>query len=173
MLLLTVLNPYRLQVVFINPCLCQTNHRAKLLQHHIWRHRSGSAVKIYNNSMCESGRTCRIRCGSWSEFAENPGLTPLLTPTLSPLVTNLSSGTTLRKDMEPASACSPGSQQKKAACNPCRRSKVACGHEQPVCHRCIQRGQSVACVYREAPFKKRKIQDLSQGDEDQLGEPHV
>lgn len=43
-----------------------------------------------------------------------------------------------------------------AACEPCRHSKVACGHEQPICLRCQSRGQGEACIYRALPFKRRK-----------------
>ncbi|KAI1361340.1 hypothetical protein F5Y08DRAFT_347959 [Xylaria arbuscula] len=44
-----------------------------------------------------------------------------------------------------------------AACEPCRRSKQACGHERPICDRCRNRDQSRACVYRARPFKRSRI----------------
>ncbi|KAK1705438.1 hypothetical protein BDP67DRAFT_548624 [Colletotrichum lupini] len=42
-----------------------------------------------------------------------------------------------------------------AACEPCRRSKLACGHERPACTRCTGRGQRSHCVYRSRPFRRR------------------
>ncbi|KAH6994725.1 hypothetical protein EDB82DRAFT_546178 [Fusarium venenatum] len=41
-----------------------------------------------------------------------------------------------------------------AACDPCRRSKLACSHERPVCARCQARGQEAGCIYRNLPFKR-------------------
>ncbi|KAL4962740.1 uncharacterized protein BDV14DRAFT_202560 [Aspergillus stella-maris] len=43
-----------------------------------------------------------------------------------------------------------------AACEPCRKSKLACDHSQPVCARCTNSNRVDACVYRTAPFKRRK-----------------
>ncbi|KAH8647382.1 hypothetical protein BX600DRAFT_443585 [Xylariales sp. PMI_506] len=43
---------------------------------------------------------------------------------------------------------------RRAACEPCRRAKAACGHEKPVCARCRDRGQAY-CVYRARPFKRK------------------
>ncbi|KAH7145479.1 hypothetical protein B0J13DRAFT_553560 [Dactylonectria estremocensis] len=48
-----------------------------------------------------------------------------------------------------------------AACEPCRRSKLACGHERPTCARCRGRGQSALCVYRAQPFRKRALRSRS------------
>ncbi|OJD40320.1 zn-c6 fungal-type dna-binding domain [Diplodia corticola] len=45
-----------------------------------------------------------------------------------------------------------------AACEPCRRAKLACGHEKPTCARCQDRQQAGSCVYRNQPFKRRKLQ---------------
>lgn len=42
------------------------------------------------------------------------------------------------------------------ACDPCRLSKLSCGHQKPVCSRCSRRGTSDECIYRDRPFKKRK-----------------
>lgn len=47
-------------------------------------------------------------------------------------------------------------QQRKAACDPCRTSKLACDHEKPTCSRCRARNREGECVYRLAPFKKAK-----------------
>ncbi|KAH8734476.1 hypothetical protein BGZ61DRAFT_442601 [Ilyonectria robusta] len=48
-----------------------------------------------------------------------------------------------------------------AACEPCRRAKLACGHERPVCVRCQDRGQGEGCVYRDHPFRRRKLRSHS------------
>ncbi|KAH8122896.1 hypothetical protein LI328DRAFT_169252 [Trichoderma asperelloides] len=42
-----------------------------------------------------------------------------------------------------------------AACEPCRRAKLACGHERPTCTRCRTRDQIDLCVYRDRPFRRR------------------
>ncbi|KAF7714941.1 Fungal Zn(2)-Cys(6) binuclear cluster domain-containing protein [Penicillium ucsense] len=46
-----------------------------------------------------------------------------------------------------------------AACEACRKAKLACDHQQPVCARC-QRTQGV-CIYRTAPFKRRRVEKPS------------
>ncbi|KAL6856629.1 hypothetical protein J3F83DRAFT_752239 [Trichoderma novae-zelandiae] len=46
-----------------------------------------------------------------------------------------------------------------AACEPCRRAKLACGHERPTCARCRSRGQIDLCVYRARPFRRRSPSD--------------
>ena len=46
---------------------------------------------------------------------------------------------------------------RSAACEPCRYNKQSCGHEKPICSRCIRRGIQNECVYRDRPFKKRKL----------------
>ncbi|VUC28933.1 unnamed protein product [Clonostachys rosea] len=43
---------------------------------------------------------------------------------------------------------------RRAACEPCRRSKLACNHEKPVCGRCRARGTNDDCTYRNRPFKR-------------------
>ncbi|KAH8585313.1 hypothetical protein B0O99DRAFT_657354 [Bisporella sp. PMI_857] len=43
------------------------------------------------------------------------------------------------------------------ACEPCRRSKLACDHGQPTCVRCRDRGQGDTCIYRATPFKRQKL----------------
>lgn len=47
-------------------------------------------------------------------------------------------------------------QRRLPACEPCRTSKLACDHAQPVCARCLAKDQSAQCIYRDAPFKKAK-----------------
>lgn len=40
------------------------------------------------------------------------------------------------------------------ACDPCRLRKVACDHQQPVCRRCVSRGQEDECVYTSSLPRK-------------------
>ncbi|KAJ5674146.1 hypothetical protein N7462_009585 [Penicillium macrosclerotiorum] len=42
-----------------------------------------------------------------------------------------------------------------AACEACRKAKLACDHQQPVCSRC--RNTKGVCIYRTAPFKRRRV----------------
>ncbi|KAL2846992.1 hypothetical protein BJX68DRAFT_256200 [Aspergillus pseudodeflectus] len=44
----------------------------------------------------------------------------------------------------------------QGACELCRKAKLACDHSQPVCARCTNSNRADACVYRTAPFKRRK-----------------
>ncbi|KAJ5239473.1 hypothetical protein N7468_004092 [Penicillium chermesinum] len=46
-----------------------------------------------------------------------------------------------------------------AACEACRKAKLACDHHQPVCSRCQSTGG--ICIYRTAPFKRRRIEKPS------------
>ncbi|KAJ5155591.1 hypothetical protein N7492_008394 [Penicillium capsulatum] len=41
-----------------------------------------------------------------------------------------------------------------AACEACRRAKLACDHQQPVCSRC--RKSKGVCIYRTTPFKRKR-----------------
>lgn len=43
-----------------------------------------------------------------------------------------------------------------AACESCRKSKLACDHQQPVCSRC--KATQGVCIYRTAPFKRRRVE---------------
>lgn len=45
---------------------------------------------------------------------------------------------------------------REAACEPCRRSKLACDHLRPVCTRCLGANRADACEYRISPFKRRR-----------------
>lgn len=38
------------------------------------------------------------------------------------------------------------------SCEPCRKAKLRCDHEMPVCGRCAQRGQQSSCIYHPAPM---------------------
>ncbi|CAG8367868.1 unnamed protein product [Penicillium salamii] len=44
---------------------------------------------------------------------------------------------------------------RRIACDPCRRSKLACSHERPICSRCRDREQGDSCIYRPRPFRRR------------------
>ncbi|KAJ5643939.1 uncharacterized protein N7484_006446 [Penicillium longicatenatum] len=46
-----------------------------------------------------------------------------------------------------------------AACEACRKAKLACDHQQPVCSRC-KNGKGV-CIYRTTPFKRKRIEKPS------------
>jgi hypothetical protein len=43
---------------------------------------------------------------------------------------------------------------KAASCEPCRKAKIACDHERPVCKRCQHRGLNSSCFYHPAPLTK-------------------
>ena len=45
---------------------------------------------------------------------------------------------------------------RQAACEPCRKSKLACDRERPVCARCRQHRRQDSCIYRAAPFKRKQ-----------------
>ena len=46
---------------------------------------------------------------------------------------------------------------RQAACDNCRKAKVACGHERPVCTRCRHNEYKArTCVYRASPFKRKR-----------------
>lgn len=38
-----------------------------------------------------------------------------------------------------------------SSCEPCRKSKLRCDHQRPVCERCITRGQETRCFYHPSP----------------------
>ncbi|KAJ5540094.1 hypothetical protein N7504_000296 [Penicillium tannophilum] len=46
-----------------------------------------------------------------------------------------------------------------AACEACRKAKLACDHQQPVCSRC--RNGKFVCIYRTTPFKRKRIEKPS------------
>ncbi|KAF2003421.1 hypothetical protein P154DRAFT_86277 [Amniculicola lignicola CBS 123094] len=43
---------------------------------------------------------------------------------------------------------------KPRSCEPCRISKIRCGHETPKCHKCQARGMEEQCFYHPAPMTK-------------------
>jgi len=42
-----------------------------------------------------------------------------------------------------------------AACERCRKAKLACDHKRPVCTRCRNTNQAGICIYRDSPFKRK------------------
>lgn len=44
-----------------------------------------------------------------------------------------------------------------AACEACRKAKVACDHKQPACTRCINNDRAGICIYRTTPFKRKRV----------------
>lgn len=42
------------------------------------------------------------------------------------------------------------------SCEPCRKRKIRCDHQRPVCGRCHRRGLSVQCFYHPAPLTRRR-----------------
>ena len=45
---------------------------------------------------------------------------------------------------------------KQQACEPCRKGKLACGHERPFCQRCVRRKITSRCEYHPAPMTKTR-----------------
>ncbi|CZT14228.1 uncharacterized protein RCC_00203 [Ramularia collo-cygni] len=43
---------------------------------------------------------------------------------------------------------------KPASCEPCRRGKIRCDHQRPICGRCQHRGITAKCFYHPAPLTK-------------------
>ncbi|KAI9926297.1 hypothetical protein MW887_004061 [Aspergillus wentii] len=48
-----------------------------------------------------------------------------------------------------------------AACEACRKSKLACDHKRPVCTRCRNANRAALCVYRATPFKRKRAEQSS------------
>ncbi|CAI7588684.1 unnamed protein product [Penicillium glandicola] len=44
-----------------------------------------------------------------------------------------------------------------AACEACRKAKVACDHKQPACTRCAINNRAGICIYRTTPFKRKRV----------------
>jgi hypothetical protein len=57
-------------------------------------------------------------------------------------------------DTAPASIRRNG---KLASCEPCRKNKTKCGHEQPTCNACIKRGKQPECFYHPAPLSRSRF----------------
>ncbi|KAJ5135766.1 uncharacterized protein N7515_005044 [Penicillium bovifimosum] len=45
-----------------------------------------------------------------------------------------------------------------AACEACRKAKVACDHKRPACTRCASNDRAGICIYRTTPFKRKKVE---------------
>ncbi|CAG8362044.1 unnamed protein product [Penicillium salamii] len=45
-----------------------------------------------------------------------------------------------------------------AACEACRKSKVACDHKRPACTRCASNDRAGICIYRTTPFKRKRAE---------------
>ncbi|UNI13592.1 hypothetical protein JDV02_000320 [Purpureocillium takamizusanense] len=45
---------------------------------------------------------------------------------------------------------------RQPACEPCRRSKLACDHARPSCSRCRRQKKGSECVYRASPFRRKQ-----------------
>lgn len=45
-----------------------------------------------------------------------------------------------------------------AACEACRKAKVACDHKRPACTRCASNDRAGICIYRTTPFKRRRAE---------------
>lgn len=43
---------------------------------------------------------------------------------------------------------------KQASCEPCRKGKIRCDHQRPICDRCHRRGMESQCWYHPAPLSK-------------------
>ncbi|TEY34594.1 hypothetical protein BOTCAL_0624g00040 [Botryotinia calthae] len=48
---------------------------------------------------------------------------------------------------------------KRPSCEPCRIGKLACGHEQPHCGRCVKRGFEGRCWYHPAPMSRGRVDE--------------
>ncbi|KAF2726027.1 hypothetical protein K431DRAFT_259967 [Polychaeton citri CBS 116435] len=45
---------------------------------------------------------------------------------------------------------------RQASCEPCRKSKIRCDHEKPVCARCRRRGLQARCWYNPSPMTRAR-----------------
>ncbi|KJX95955.1 transcription factor C6 like protein [Zymoseptoria brevis] len=57
---------------------------------------------------------------------------------------------------EPSSAAARRRNGKDAACEPCRKAKIKCDNERPVCKRCRYRQKAPSCYYHPAPLTKAR-----------------
>ncbi|TGO44601.1 hypothetical protein BCON_0490g00020 [Botryotinia convoluta] len=55
---------------------------------------------------------------------------------------------------------------KRPSCEPCRIGKLACGHEQPYCGRCVKRGLEGRCWYHPAPMSRGRVDGEREGNEE-------
>lgn len=59
---------------------------------------------------------------------------------------NTNANTTTHNGTAPATSSARATKKSAFSCEPCRRRKVKCGGEQPICSRCLARND--ACVYK-------------------------
>lgn len=57
---------------------------------------------------------------------------------------------------------------RKAACEACRKSKLACDHGRPACSRCASQGRAESCIYRASPFKRKQPHDNESPEQQQI-----
>lgn len=55
-----------------------------------------------------------------------------------------------------------------AACEVCRKAKLACDHKRPACTRCENSIKAGICIYRTSPFKRRRLANPSPGVSQQV-----
>lgn len=60
---------------------------------------------------------------------------------------------------------------RRAACEPCRKSKLSCDHTHPICERCARQGISSLCSYRQRPFARSRRIRPSESQAATHGEP--
>ena len=48
-----------------------------------------------------------------------------------------------------------------AACEVCRKAKLACDHKRPACTRCENNNKTSMCIYRVSPFKRKRLANPS------------
>ncbi|KAL4962719.1 putative chromatin structure remodeling complex protein RSC3 [Aspergillus stella-maris] len=46
------------------------------------------------------------------------------------------------------------------SCEPCRKSKLRCDHQSPICGRCLRNGRTERCVYHPAPLTQPRTRPL-------------
>ncbi|KAL4790895.1 hypothetical protein BDV19DRAFT_401692 [Aspergillus venezuelensis] len=47
-----------------------------------------------------------------------------------------------------------------SSCEPCRKSKLRCDHQSPICGRCLRNGRTERCVYHPAPLTQPRTRPL-------------
>ncbi|EGP90277.1 uncharacterized protein MYCGRDRAFT_99312 [Zymoseptoria tritici IPO323] len=57
---------------------------------------------------------------------------------------------------EPLSAAARRRNGRFPACEPCRKAKIKCDNERPVCKRCLYRQKASSCFYHPAPLTKAR-----------------
>ncbi|VUC29055.1 unnamed protein product [Clonostachys rosea] len=50
----------------------------------------------------------------------------------------------------------PTMTSRQAACEVCRKAKLACDHKRPACTRCLNTDKGDLCSYRDSPFKRKQ-----------------